>query len=335
VSSKIHGARASFVFSLLLLAALILLDVRAYAQTAQPFPAGKPVRIVIPAPPGGPADIIARALAAKLGPAIGDAVVLVESRPGGASVPAALAVARAAADGHTLLLTINTTHTQVPHMFSKPPYDPFKDFTPVTQVYRGGSILVAHPSVPARDLKELVNVTKTKGALPAGSPGPGTNGHLYIEMLKQDYGAQLEHIPYKGSSDATRELLGGFIRVLFDSPATAVPHIQAGRLKALAVTGKSRLSALPEVKTGTEMGFPVLEITGWMGVFAPANLPADVLAKLNAALVAAIRHPDVRGQFEPSGLEMTGTTPAEFAAIVRSDYETWGRIIRTTGVRLD
>ncbi|MCC6474868.1 MAG: tripartite tricarboxylate transporter substrate binding protein [Burkholderiales bacterium] len=314
----------------------LLLGGAALAQAPQAFPVpGKPIRIVIPSPPGGPADIFARALGAHLGAPLGNTVMIVESRPGGASVPAALAVARASADGHTLMLTINTTHTQVPHMLAKPPYDPFKDFTPVTQVYRGGTILVAHPSVAARDLRELVEASKVQGPLPAASPGPGTNSHLYIEMLKLDYGARLEHVPYKGSADATRDLLAGFVRVLFESPATAISHIRAGRLKALAVTGKSRFAALPDVKTATELGFPALEITGWMGFFAPAGLPPEVLGRLNAALVAAIRHPEVRAKFEPLGLEMTGTSAAEFQAIVRSDHEAWGRIIRAIGARLD
>ena len=244
-----------------------------WAQSpAFPIP-GKPIRIVIPAPPGGPADILARAIGVHLAPLLDGATIIVESKPGGASVPAALVVANSPPDGHTLLLGINTTHTQVPHMFAKPPYDPFKEFTPITQVYRNGSILVAHPSVPANDLKELVELSKTAGPIPAGSPGPGTNGHLYIEMLNLQYGAKLNHVPYKGSADATRDLLGGFIKVLFDSSTTSLPHIRGGREKALAVTGITRLKEVPDVKTGREMGFPALDITGWMGFFGPANMP--------------------------------------------------------------
>ena len=304
--------------------------------SAQGFPvAGQPVKIVIPAPPGGPADIIARAIANHLSPLLDNAPVIVESRPGGASVPAALAVARAPADGHTLLLTINTTHTQVPHMFAKPPYDPFKEFTPITQVYRNGSMLVAHPSLPANDLKELVALAKsTADAIPAGSPGPGTNGHLYIEMLNQA-GARLNHVPYKGSADAMRDLLGGFIKVLFDSPTTSLPHVQAGRLKVLAVTGPTRMKQLPAVATGREQGFTALDITGWMGFFGPAGLPGPVLDRLNKALVAVIRKEEMRAQFEPLGLDLLGTSAPDFAATVRSDNEVWGRIIRQTGVKLD
>ena len=303
---------------------------------AQGFPvAGRPIRIVIPAPPGGPADILGRALGNHLSAQLDNIPVIIDSKPGGASVPAALNVARSPADGHTLFLGINTTHTQVPHMFSKPPYDPFREFTPITQVYRNGSILVAHPALQAQDLNGLIELSKTSGPIPAGSPGPGTNGHLYIEMLNQQYGAKLNHVPYKGSADAMRDLLGGFVQVVFDSPTTSLPHIRGGRLKPLAVTGPTRMKELPEVKTGREAGYPALDITGWMGFFGPAGLPPEILARLNTALVAAIRKPEIRAQFEPLGLDLTGTTASEFAAIVRSDYEIWGRIIKQTGVKLD
>lgn len=302
---------------------------------AQAFPdPRRPIRIIIPAPPGGPADILGRALGHHLSAELNDTPVIVESKPGGASVLAALAVARSAPDGHTLLLTINTTHTQVPHMFGKPPYDPFGEFTPITQVYRNGSVLVAHPALPVNDLKELVEFSTANGPVQAGSPGPGTNGHLYIEMLNEA-GAKLGHIPYKGSADAMRDLLGGFVKVLFDSPSTSLPHIRGNRLKVLAVTGPVRLAALPEVKTAREQGFPALDITGWMGFFGPAGMQTAVVERLNQALVTAIHKPEIRARFEPLGLDLTGTTAAEFRSIVRDDHETWGRIIRQTGVKLD
>lgn len=306
------------------------------ATMAQDFPAaGRPVRIIIPAPPGGPADILARAIANHLSPLLDNAPVIVESRPGGASVPAALAVARAPADGHTIMLGLNTTHTQVPHMFSKPPFDPFREFTPITQVYRSGSVLVAHPSLPVNDLKELVAYSKAQAqAVPAGSPSPGTNGHFYIEMLNQA-GAKLNHIPYKGSADAMRDLLGGFTKLQFDALVTSLPHIQSGRLKPLAVTGTTRIKQLPNVPTAQEQGFAALDVTGWMGFFGPAGLPPATLERLNKAIVAAIRKPEMRAQFEPQGVDFTGMSPSEFAAVVRNDYEVWGRIIKQTGVKLD
>lgn len=304
---------------------------------AQEFPArGRPIRIVIPAPPGGPADILARAIAHRLPPLLANnPSVFVESKPGGASVPAALTVAQAPADGHTLLLTLNTTHTQVPHMFAKPPFDPFKDFTPITQVYSNGSVLLAHPSLPVSNLKELVAYSQTlPEPIPAGSPSPGTNGHFYIEMLNQA-GAKLNHIPYKGSADAMRDLLGGFTKLQFDATVTALPHIQTGRLKPLAVTGPVRLRQLPDVPTALELGFPALNITGWVGIFGPANLPPPIREQLNKALVQIIQSEQSRAQFEPLGLDLTGTTSAEFAAIVRSDNEAWGSIIKKIGIKLN
>lgn len=313
-----------------------LASLAARGAWAQDFPApGRPIRIVIPAPPGGPADILARAIANHLSPLLDNAPVIVESKPGGASVLAALAVARSPADGHTIMLGLNTTHTQVPHMFGKPPFDPFKEFTPITQIYRSGSVLVAHPSLPVNDLKELVAYSKAQAdAVPAGSPSPGTNGHFYIEMLNQA-GAKLNHIPYKGSADAMRDLLGGFTKLQFDALVTSLPHIQSGRLKPLAVTGTTRIKQLPNVPTANEQGFPALDVTGWMGFFGPAGLPPATLDRLNKAIVTAIRKPEMRAQFEPQGVDFTGNTPAEFAAIVRNDYEVWGRIIKQTGVKLD
>lgn len=302
---------------------------------AQGFPIpGRPILIVIPAPPGGPADILARAIAHHLSPLLGNAPVVVESKPGAASVRAALAVANAPADGHTIMLGLNTTHTQVPHMFGRPPFDPFKDFTPITQVYRSGSVLVAHPSLPVKDLKELVAYSQAQAEpVPAGSPSPGTNGHFYIEMLNQA-GARLNHIPYKGSADAMRDLLGGFTKLQFDALVTSLPHIRNGTLKPLAVTGTTRLRQLPDVATAREQGYP-LDVTGWMGFFGPAGLPPATLDKLNSALAGAIRHPELRAQFEPQGVDFIGNTAAEFAAIVRNDYDVWGRIIKQTGVKLD
>lgn len=300
---------------------------------AFPIP-GKPIRIVIPAPPGGPADLIARTMARQLSLQLNQHPVIVDSKPGGASIPAAVEVARAAPDGHTLFLGLNTTHTQVPHLFSKLPYDPFRDFTPITQLYRAQSVLVAHPSLAANDLREAVAQSRRE-VLPFGSASAGTSGHLYIEMLNHSHGAKFNHVPYKGSADAMRDLLGGFIKLLFDSPTTALTHIRAGRLKALAVTGPQRMAELPEVRSAREQGYPELDTGTWLGVFGPGGLPAETLARLNQELVKALRSPEARAQFEPLGVELTGTSAADFAALVRSDYDSWGQIIRKIGLKLD
>lgn len=315
-------------------AALVPAVLRAWAQPGFPAP-GRPIRIVVPAPAGGPADTIARALARQLGLQLNQAPVVVDNRPGGASIPAATEVARAAPDGHTLFLGLNTTHTQVPHLFGKLPYDPFKDFTPVTQVYKSSSILVAHPSVPVADLREAVALSKREPGIPFGSAGPGTSGHLYLEFLNANYGARFSHVPYKGAADASRDLVGGFIKLQFDSPTNALPLLKARRLKALAVAGGSRTEALPEVRTMTEQGFAGLDARDWMGVYGPGGLPADTLATLNREFVKAIRSPEVQAQFAPLGVELTGTPAAEFREVVAADYQSWGKVIKQIGIKLD
>lgn len=309
---------------------------RLRAEGRAPFPiSGKPIRLVVPAAPGGPADLMARALAKKLHEQNEGALVVVENKPGGASVPAAAEIARAAPDGHHLLLTLNLTHTQVPHLIATLPYDPLRDFTPVTSVYQGESILVARPSFPANDLRQAIELSRQTGPLPGGSASPGTNTHLLLEILNMEYGARFTPIPYKGSADAMRDLLGGFTAVQFDSPVTALPHIRAGRLKALAVTGDERLPQLPDVATVGEQGFPSVNRSAWMGIFAPAGMNPDVLAALNAELVKALRSPEMLAQFEPLGVTVTGTSPEEFAETVRRDYDAWGQVIKPLGLRLD
>ncbi|GAA5236188.1 Bug family tripartite tricarboxylate transporter substrate binding protein [Verticiella sediminum] len=303
--------------------------------TAQGFPLpGKPVRIVVPAPPGGPGDTVARAVAAELTTQLPGHPIVVDNKPGGASLLAANDVLRAAPDGHTLLLALNTTHTQVPHMFGKPPFDPFKDFTPIAQVYEAQSVLVAHPSLAADDLKQAVELSR-QDPIPAGSASPGTNSHLYLEMMNHEYGARFEHIPYKGSADALRDLLGGITRLQFDSPSSSLPHIRAGRLKALAVTGAQRLPQLPDVASAAEQGYPALAIGAWMGFFGPAGMAAEDVTRLNREIVQALQSPRIAAQFEPLGLRITGTSPERFAEVVRADHAQWGAIIQQLGLRLD
>ena len=304
---------------------------------AADFPvAGKPIRIIIPAAPGGPADLMARALTPTLTAQLNGAPIVVESKPGGGTVPGANIVATAPKDGYTLLLTISSTHTQVPHLLNKIPYDPFKDFTPICQLFRSGVVICAQNGLQAHNLKELVELSKTPaGPISAASAGIGTNGHLYIEMLNRMYGARLNHIPYKGASEGQRDLQAGVVQVYFDSVSSAIPHVKSGRVKALAVTGGTRLEVLPDVPNCVELGFPALDITGWFGVFGPGGMDPAVVDTLNKALVAGIRSPEVQRQFRPLGVELTGTTAGEFDAIVRRDYAVWGKIIKDAGIRME
>jgi tripartite-type tricarboxylate transporter receptor subunit TctC len=317
-----------------LLAALApLWTTRVVAQSGVFPEPGRPIRLVVPAPPGGPGDVVARALALELTGSL-KTTVLVENKPGGASIPGALEVMRAAPDGHTLLVTLNTTHTQVPHLFAKAPFDPFADFTPIAQLYRGNSVLVAHPSFPANSLPEAIALSRTQPVAFA-SPSAGTTGHLLIEVLNADYGARFVHVPYKGAAPAGQDLVAGHVQLLFDSPATSYPHVKAGKLKAIAVTGDKRLPAFPDVRSTQEQGLPGLETGTWMGLFGPARLPVSIVERLNQEVVKAVAASRLREQFAALGLELVSTSPQDFAELIRRDHERWGVLIRRIGLKLD
>ncbi|MCC6473510.1 MAG: tripartite tricarboxylate transporter substrate binding protein [Burkholderiales bacterium] len=303
--------------------------------SAQVFPVpGKPIRIISAAPPGGPSDLFGRAIAVYLGNNLKMPVV-VENRPGGASIPAALETARSAPDGHTMMMAIPHTHAQNPHLFEKLPYDPFKDFTPITEIFRSPGLLTAHPSAPAFTVPEIIEqARKAPQKISFGSYGVGSTAHLFIEMLNTNYKIQLLHVPYKGAAPASRDLVAGVLMYIFDSPSTAGPLIRQGKVRAVAVTGPKRIAALPDVPTALEQGVKELNVMSWMGFFGPGGIPREVLARVNAELVRVIRGEDMARQFANSGVELTGNSAEEFAATVRADYDTWGRVIRATGIRL-
>jgi len=319
-----------------LLAATLLHPLAGLSQptsaSTYPDPA-KVIRLVVPAPPGGPGDVVARALARELTSSF-KTLIVVDNKPGGASIPGALVVARAPADGYTLLLTLNTTLTQVPHLYAKAPFDPFAEFTPIAQVYRGSSVLVAHPDFPAKNLAESIALSRTQPVAFA-SPSAGTTGHLYIEMLNADYGAKFIHVPYKGASPAEQDLLAGHVQLLFDSPATAVPYVRAGRLKALAAAGTSRLAGLPNLLTAKEQGFAGFESSSWLGVFGPAGLPPQIVAKLNQEISVAVNASQLREQFSALGVELVSTSPEAFRDVILEDYNHWGKLIKRINLKLD
>ena len=305
-------------------------------SAAQGFPvAGKSIRLVVPTPPGGTTDLQARLIAPKLGDALG-APVLVDNKPGASTIIGAQEVARAAPDGHTLLYTFSVTHTQAPHLFAKIPYDPFRDFTPITQVARASTILVVHESIPASSVRELVAYAKANpGKLNFGSFSPGSGSHLLGELLKLETGIDIIHIPYKGSGDAIKDLLSGRVQLMFDGPATAIANARTGRVRMLATAGPNRIAGAPEVPTMAEQGFPSVSGVGYLGVFGPAGMPAATLRRLNAELVKIVRAPEIADNLTRGGTEPTGTSPEEFAAIVRELHETWGRVIRQIALKLD
>jgi tripartite-type tricarboxylate transporter receptor subunit TctC len=322
-------------FRRLMLAALAFSAIAAASLPciAQSFPVrGRPVRIVVPFPPGGQADFQARLIAPELSAALGVPVV-VDNRPGASSIIGVQEVARAAPNGHTLLYTIASPIVVNPHVFAKLPYDPLRDLTPVTLAAVAAQVLVARASLPATDIKELVAYAKSHpGELNFSSYGPGTSSHLYGEMLKASAGIDIVHVPYKGAADATKDLVAGRIDLMFMALTAPLPYVQKGDLKVLGVVGDKRISSMPGVPTIVEQGIRGLELTGWLGVFAPTGTPAPTLDRLNSELTRILRRPEIAERFRDGGSDVTITTPSAFADLVRNDYQKWGEIVRRLGI---
>jgi tripartite-type tricarboxylate transporter receptor subunit TctC len=328
-------SRHTFLRQCAAAAALLLTAGLAPAQ-AQTFPiAGKPIRIVVPFPAGGQTDIQARLLASKLQPLLGT-TVLVENKPGASTILAAVEVVRAPADGHTLLYTIAITAAQNPHLFSKLPYDPLKDLTPVMFAARSTTVLTVPANSPFNSVGDLVKFAKANpGKLNYASFSLGSTSHLLAEMLQQATGTQMTHIPFKGSADAGMAVMGGQVDFLFDGPTTAMANARGGKVKMLAYTDTKPYAALGKLPNMAEAGVPGVDLASGLQFFAPAKLPADVLAKINGALAAALKEPDVTKAFIDGGSEVVASSPAEHAAAVREQYDRWGGVIRKLGLKLD
>ena len=313
-------------------AAMIALGCLAAGMAAgQSFPA-KPLRIVVPFAPGGPNDILARVIGQKLTEAWGQQTI-VENRAGGGTVIGTEFVARAAPDGYTLLM-ISTSHTSNPSL-RKLPYDPIRDLEPVILVASGPNVVLAHPSLPARSIKELIAVARARpGEVAYGSGGAGTSTHLSGAMVGLMGGVQMIHVPYKGAGPATIDLLSGEITWMVGTILPSMPHIRSGRLRALAVTGLKRSPVLPEVPpvADTLSGF---EASSWYGVAAPGGTPRDVVMKLNQEIARRISTPDVRERVAGEGAEIVAGSPDQFGAFYRAEIEKWGKIIRAAGIRLE
>jgi len=315
-------------------AAALLALFAAAPLDAAPFPIpGKPVRIVVGFAAGGGTDIMARQLAPRLSDALGVPVV-VENRPGASTALGALEVARSAPDGHTLLYTFNGTFTQNPHTIASLPYDAQRDFTPISLAARGPLVLVAHPSLPVHDVRELIAYGRANpGVLNYASFGIGTSSHLFGELLARQTGVPLLHVPYKGAGDAAKDLLAGRVPLMFDSATSALPQVKAGRLRALAVVAERRSPFLPDVPTFAEQGVAGIDLSGWLGFWGPAGLPPDVVAALNAAIAKVLALPDLREQFAQGAYEAAPSTPAELDALVREVSERWARVVRDLDVK--
>jgi tripartite-type tricarboxylate transporter receptor subunit TctC len=318
----------------LLLAAGLLVALGATPVLAQTYPA-KPVRLVVGFAPGGGTDIVARLLAQKLAEALGQPFV-VENRAGATGMIAAKQVATSAADGYTLLLGHVNSQAIAPALMDKPQYDPIKDFAPVAYVGYVPNVLVVNQAMPAKTVAELVARAKARPeGLSYASPGVGSTNHLAGEMLRMDSGAKLLHVPYKGSGPATVDLLGGQVDMNFDALSSAMPHIKAGKLRALAVTTPSRDPELPDVPTMGELGYKTFDITNWYGLVAPAGTPAAVVGVLNAAVQKVLKAPDVARQLAELGVRGQAMTPEQFGEFGRAEWTKYRDIAKRTGVRLE
>jgi tripartite-type tricarboxylate transporter receptor subunit TctC len=318
--------------SRILALAVLALSGAAFAQT---FPQpGKPIRVLVGFAAGGGTDIQARIFAPRLGEALGTNVV-VENKPGASTSIAAAEVARAAPDGHTILYSFNGAFAQVPFTLAGGvPYDPVKDFTPLSLGSRGSQILVLHTSIPATNVRELLAWARDNpGKLNIASFGTGTSSHLFAEMFMRQSGVQMVHVPYKGTGDALKDLLAGRVQIMFDAGTSAIQNAATGRLRMIGVVGEQRSPFTPEVPTLTEQGLKGIDLVGWLGFFGPANLPPEISRKLNAALVRAINEPEVRAAIEKGGYESVSSSPEELGALVRRDIERWGKIIKDIGYK--
>jgi len=300
---------------------------------AQTFPA-KPVRIVVPFPPGGPADVLGRMLGQKLSERWSQSVVI-DNRGGAAGNIGAEFVAKSAADGYTLLLNA-TSHVVNASMYSKLAFDPIKDFSPVTEVASYMLVLVVHPSVPATTLAQFVALAKARpGQISVANTGAGTPTQLAAELFKSASGINLLQVPYKGAAPANTDLLGGQVVAMFNNPINALPFARAGKLRALAVTGLQRLSIAPELPTIAESGYSNFEAGTWYGFFGPAQLPPEIVAKIHADVVSALRLPDIQQKLVAQGWDSIGNNPAEFAAVLKSDFDKWAKVVKAAGLRAD
>ena len=297
---------------------------------AQSYPA-KPIRIVVPFTPGGPNDILARLIGQRLNAAWGQQVV-VDNRPGGGTVIGTDFVAKSAPDGYTLLM-VSTSHAANPTLVAKLPFDTLRDFAPVIQAVSNPNLLVVHPSVPARSVKELIAVARARpGEIAFASGGTGSATHLAGELLRLSAGVSMTHVPYKGAGPATVDLIGGQVSWMFGTILPTLPHVKSGKLRAIAVSGARRSSVLPELATVAET-LPGFEASSWYGVFAPAATPPEIIVRLNQEMARGLTAPEVRERLAREGTDVVAGSPEDFGSLFRSEVVKWGKVIKAAGIR--
>jgi len=313
----------------------LLLAVALGASTvvwAQAFPT-KPIRFVVPFAPGGSTDTLARTLGQKVSEGLGQQVII-DNRTGANGNIGMEIVAKAPPDGHTIVLGYIANVAIGPSLYDKLPFDPVKDYEPITLLATSPNVLVAHPSVKANNLKELIALAKTQpGKLNYASASVASVGHLTGELLNNLAGIKLTHVAYKGSGQAVTDLLGGHIQLMYSGFSSTLAHIKSGKLRPLAQTGEKRSAALPDVPTIAEQGFPKFEATAWYGVHAPAKTPKPIVNRLNAEFVKALKAPDVRERLASLGFEIEGTTPEKYGSYIKSEIVKWAKVVKASGAK--
>ncbi len=302
---------------------------------AQPAWPSRPIRYIVPFAPGGTTDILGRVVGEKLGPILGQTIVI-ENKPGQGGSVGAAELARAAPDGHTIGGGTISSHAINATLYDKLPYDPVTSFAPITMYATQPNVLLVHPSVPATTLREFVALLKASpGRYAYGSAGNGTSQHISGELFKAMAGVQMQHVPYRGSGQMVPELLGGTLPVAFDNIATGIPHMKTGKLRALAVTTARRSSVAPDVPTMAESGLTGYELSSWQAVFAPAGTPPAIVDRLYTEIGRILRMPDVAKRLGDLGLDLSGMAPAELAAVIRADVPRLGKVVRDSGAKAD
>jgi tripartite-type tricarboxylate transporter receptor subunit TctC len=306
----------------------------ATVASAQSYP-NRAIRLVVPFPAAGTTDILARAAAQKLTEAFGQSVV-VDNRPGAAGNIGSDLVAKSAPDGYTLLMGTVGTHAINPSLYSKMPYDHVKDFVPVVLVAGVPNVLVVNPALPVNSVADLIKLAKDKpGQINFASSGSGTSIHLSGELFKTMAGVDMTHVPYKGSSPALIDLIGGQVQLMFDNLPSALPQIKAGKLRAIAVTSMKRAPVLPDIPTINESGLPGFEASSWFGVLAPAGTPPSIVAKINAEVNKWLQSADAREKLLGQGAEAAGGSPEQFANYIRAESEKWAKVVKASGAKVD
>ena len=304
-----------------------------FAQAAGDYP-NKPIKMVVPYPPGGPTDIVARVVAQKLSEHLGQSIII-DNRPGAGANLGAEAVARSPADGYTLLVA-TTAHAINPSLFAKLGYSITRDFAPISQLTAGPLMIVTTPGLPAASVSELIALAKARsGGLNFASSGNGQSTHLSAELFNAMAGTRMNHIPYKGSAPALTDVMSGQADLMFDTMLSSMPFVKSGKLKALAVTSAQRSPSAPEIPTVAESGLRGYEAIAWNGLLAPAGTPAEVIDKLNAELKKVLQAPEVKQRFDAQGFAAEWNTPANFGSFLQAEVDKWARVVKASGAKVD